>query len=754
VLDKIKSLILADRVTPEVQVNIDKELFYLECNPADLKYMLSAYDFVKANGSKFSNPNNSALAYAIGITDSMPTTRITQTPTGLPDLDYDTDARDEIKEYLVAKYGRDNVSLLGTYNTLKTKGAIKDVVRHLKPDMSFDEINRITKKFDVVKRTDYKTELEYFNAALEADRELQEWFERNPDIKGPVLLLLGNAKSTGVHAGGIVVSKVDIKSVVPLSFERTEKIWVTQPEMADVEAAGLIKYDFLGLITLGDLNRCMKLTNLRHGTKYTLSNIPMDDPEMFAQFIKGNTVSVFQFSTPLATGILTKLKKIESVLDLALITSIGRPGPMNMGMDVSFIRRNNGSEPIEYEHPALEQILKETYGIVVYQEQVMQIVIEIGGLSSDESLTVMKAMSKKKLDKIVKFKEQFVNNAQKQHKMKKELAERIWQLMESFAEYGFNKSHALAYACVSYLCMWFKQKYPLEWIASVLQGADKDDFKTMYQYWSTYIQKPDINLSRSTYQISEQGKVVMPFSAVNGIGAKALENLTLTQPYASFEDFFSKIDKSKVNRTVIINLIFSGCIDSFKPAEMSENKWRKQLVRTYIELRHKQSKPAKLERERDEALLKEVDGLNRGHILMKEIGLLNFTAFDYHSYYKDKMTVIAKQHFGKEAARPVDSMGLPDGTEVVVGGAIETIDFVPIKTGKSKGKERAIIRLTNLGGSVEVIIFPSTLERDDRAANGGTLRKLAELTPIIIKGKVNIWNEKYSIVFQEGLILL
>lgn len=751
--EKLKLLIQKDRLTPDLEKYYIKELYYLECNEKDCEYILSAYEKLKKDNIKTQNPNNSTIIYLIGLSDKKPQMGITRTPVALPDIDYDTDGRDQIKSYLVSKYGSDKVSLLGTYNTLKTKGAIKDVVRQVRPEISFEEVNKITKKFDLLKRTDYKTEIEFFEATLDTDKETKKWFEQNKDINDAVRQLLGNAKSTGIHAGGIVVSRVDIKEIVPLTYERNEQIWVTQPEMADVEGAGLIKYDFLGLKTLGDLNRCIKLVNSRHGTSYTLSNVPLDEKDILKEFKKGNTTSVFQFNTDLATSILIKLNSVDSIDDLATITSIARPGPLNMGMDNSFINRKNGKEPVKYLHPLLEPILKNTYGIFCYQEQIMQTVQIVGGLSGDESVTVLKGMGKKQLEKILKYKEKFLKYAQMHHSISEELSAEIWEYLQAFAEYGFNRSHAVAYACVSYLCMWFKERYPVEWVAAVLDGADKDDFKIMYTQWNKYIQRPDINFSKNSYYIQEDNKhVVMPFSSINGVGEKAVSALVAAQPFASFSDFFNRIDKRKVNKSVVISLIFAGVFDRFKQSpEMSDNKFRKLTVKEFIDLRHKDKKPAKLEREQDELLIREIEGLNRGQILMKEIGLLNFTAFDYHSYYKDKMTTESKNIFGKEARRPHEIIGYPDKTDVVIGGAIESIAFVPIKTGKHIGKERAIIKLTNMGGAVEVVIFPWTLEKDDSA--GGSLRKLVELTPIIVKGQVNIWNGNFSVIFKEGLIL-
>lgn len=750
--EKIKSLFLKQIITEDMVPFLERELFYLECNPEVAEGILLSYEKLKKSGKKTTNPSNSMVLYALGLAEKKPSKAITQSPTTLPDIDYDTDARDPIKNYLVGKYGQDKVSLLGTYNTLKTKGAIKDVVRQLRPGMSFDEVNRITKKFDLLKRTDFDQELEFYNATLEADPELRLWLDQNKDIADAVVQLIGNAKSTGIHAGGIVVSSEDIKSIVPLTYERSEHIWVTQPEMADVEWAGLIKYDFLGLNTLQDLNKCLKMVNERHKKNYNLSNIPLDDKKVFDEFTKGNTVSIFQFNTPLATGILTRLKSIDSINDLALITSIARPGPLNMGMDQTFIKRKNGEEKISYIHPSLEPHLKDTYSIMVYQEQVMSIVMDLGEISPNDSVIVLKAMGKKQKDKLVKFKQKFIANSQKKYEMSEKSASEIWDYIEAFAEYGFNKSHAIAYGMLSYICAWLKYYYPLEWVASVLSNASKDDFKVMYQHWNSFLQKPDVIISKDTYFIDDVAKkVVMPLSAVNGVGESALQAIVAAQPYSSFEDFYRRVEKRKVNRSIILNLVFAGCFDKFKPLDVSENKFRKELIKQFVEVKAKIKKTTKQEKEQDKILLMEVDSMTRGRILMKEIELLNFTAFDYHSYYKDKMTTVAKNMFGKEAKRPCDILTEKDKTDVVIGGAIETIEFKPIRTGKFMGKERAIIRFTNQGGAVEVIIFPWVLEQDDKA--GGALRKITELTPMIIKGQVSIWNGNFSVIYKEGIQL-
>lgn len=773
-IKNVKKHFIGERALKVDSEELKREMFYIECNPEISDYLCALKTKIP---SPIPNTQNSTVMFVMGITDEMPKDGgISRTPTTLPDIDYDTDGRDAVKEYLVKKYGADHVTLLGTYQTLKTKGAIKDVIRQLRPNMEFEEVNNLTKKFDAIKRTDteaiaesiknaqsgrdysflgdnYSSEISFFYACIELDPVLRKWFDDNKEVEESVTHLLGNAKATGIHAGGIVVSSVKVPETIPVTYAKDDGLWVTQPEMAYVEESGLVKYDFLGLKTLGDLNLCLQLIKKRHGKEVKIKDIPLDDKAVLDEFRKGNTISVFQFNTSLSVSILTKLKSVSSINDLAIITSIARPGPLKMGMDKNFIARNNGDEEISYLHPKIEPVLNQTYGIVVYQESVMQIVQILGGLSGDESVTVLKAMGKKQKDKLVKFKDKFIKHSIGHHKITPELADNIWQYLEAFAEYGFNRSHAIAYSCVSYLCMWFKENYPAEWRAAVLSNADKEDFKLLYQQWKDDIKPPNINDSKDQYIITEDNKVIMPLGSINGLGTAVVDAIVKGQPYSSFEDFFTRVDKRKVTKSAMINMIFAGCFDILKPdVHYSETKFRKETIRDLLKLREKIKKPSAAERKEQEDFIKEVADMSRGQLMMKEISLLNFTSFDYHEYYHAQMTEGAKKAFGHEALRPHEVTTLPNNKVVVVGGAVQSINFFPIKSGANKGKEMAKIVLSNDGGNCDIVVFPKTLEQSDKS--GGKIRKIKEYTPLIVKGKVNHWNGSVSIVYDEGWILI
>jgi DNA polymerase III alpha subunit len=493
------------------------------------------------------------------------------------------------------------------------------------------------------------------------------------------------------------------------------------------------------------------------------------------KFRDGDTMSIFQFGTFLAHSIITKLKKVRNIGDLAIITSIARPGPLLMGMEKTFIKRVNGVEKIEYIHPSLESILEDTYGITCYQEQIMLTAQKLADFDGNESQNLMKAMSKKKADKVAVYKKIFLNNSIKkdptlgekfefihpvknkdgsENKMIISRAEAIFLFCESFAEYGFNKSHAVAYSTVSYICMWLKHYYNIEWITAVLSGASKDDFKEFYAQWHNKIIKPDINNSKKEYEIvstKEGDKCIMPFSFINGVGDKAVDAIVAQQPFASFEDFFYKIDHRKVNKTAMNNLIMSGAFDSLNEDDTKAvADFRKEIYQQFFDLKNKKKKPSKKELTEQEAKMEEVNSMTRGKFLMSEVQLLNLTSFNYYEFYKDKMINSAKKHFNTEALTPKQAKSAKNGEVIVVGGAVKEIRFFTIKKGKSRGKDMAILQLMNEDTVIKVTIFPNYLE-----GSNNTLRNLEPQTPIIIKGKVQI-SEQYgfALIYDKAMLLI
>lgn len=778
-LTKLQKMFNSKKMKDVNQEFLTKELYYIECNDELIHYYQNVATKIKTDNLKLENKNDSTLSYLLDMTDELPKKFVKHSEPSMPDFDYDTDGRDEVKAYLMKKNGFKHTTLIGTLGSLKTKGAVKDVIRQLRPDMDVTkEVNPLTEKFNVIKTTDeekirdtlqlamaqknvdysavdFKSELAFFYACLEAEPKLHQWFDENQKVKDAVVLLLGNAKGTGVHAGGIVVSRKEIMELCPLTWSYDEDIWVTQYEMNYVEKAGLIKYDFLGLKTLEDFNRVLKLINARYPDKIVLNKIPMDDKLIFELFVKGKTESVFQFNGPLPISILTQLKEVRGIDDLAMITSIARPGPLAMGMDRTFIKRNTGEDPVEYLHPSLEPILQETYGLICYQENLLQISQQIGHLHPQDSVKFMKSLSKKKPEAVAKLIEKINKTAVEKYHFKPEVAKELMDTMQAFSLYAFNKSHAAAYACVSYLCMWFKHYYPAEWISAVLSGAKKEDLEILYPKWKDFIVPPSINQSKDTFQINDDNKVVMPFNAVNGVGEKAVVEIISKQPYSSFDDFMNRVDLTVVSKTPVLAMIFSGIFDSFKPEEESTQRWRKILVRDYFKLKFTLAekrtgkKTSKKDVEEAKKFFEDVVAMNRSAILMKEISLLNFTAFDYYEYYLREMTDGARQKFGKQAIRPGEAQKYPTDSVVVVGGMIEDIEFKRTK----KGGEMVIVKVSNNGYTLDVTIFDRQIKEDDES-DSKVIRNLKKYMPIIVKGKVNRYNGRLSLIWSDAHLLL
>lgn len=757
---KIKDLIRQDRLTEDLTQFLESELFYLECNPDVASDLVSKV----MEGNKIQNKMNSTVVYLIGLSDEKPTKAITKTEPSLPDIDYDLEpiARDEVKKYLVAKYGREHVALIGTVQTLKTKGAIKDVLRFA--EIPAQEANEITKTWDFFNRPDFDTELDFFEAGLASNQNTLNFFKKRPDLKDAVIACLGAARGTGIHAGGIVVSREPITNVCPCVWDEDEEMFVTQIEMAYVEQSGLIKYDFLGLNTLSDLNETLKLIEAKHGVKIKLSSIPKEDEDVFDEFKMCRTESIFQFNTVTAMGLLRRLNSVRSIGDLAAITSLGRPGPLNMKMDDSFISRANGETDVVYDHDMLESTLKDTHGVIVFQEQVMKIAVELANFDGAESAHLIKAISKKIQAKVDAYKARFIEGCSK-NGIEKKISERIWDQIESFATYAFNKSHAVAYATTSYYSMWLKKRYPLEWTGGVLKNATDEDFKALYPKWKEFISPPDINQSKLVYTVSQDGKLVMPLTTIRGLGDVAAKMIVAKQPFESVEDFIAKITPEPTKRAKIdlfdvaaktekgptkkdiVNLIVSGCFDSTASSGMGSISFRKHAVELALASRHKIKKPTKAEAEADRDTIVFYNKLNRDEFLIKEISLLNFSGFDYFRYFEDRFKKIAN---GQQILTPAECSKRRDGDLVIVAGAISAIKIISIKNGKSAGKQMMKITLSHNGAEIDVTVFSNALESDEK--NGNVLRRLKEFYPFVVRGRINVYNEAKGVILEQGVL--
>jgi DNA polymerase-3 subunit alpha len=517
----------------------------------------------------------SLVAYALRITDLDPIRHVllferflNPERRSMPDIDVDfcIRGRAQVIQYVKDKYGADRVAQIATFGTLKAKAAIRDVGRAI--GMSFAETDAIAKLIPAPKQGfDYP-----LTQAMKMEPRLPEMMKTDPRVKTLIdhaLRLEGLVRHASTHAAGVVLSNLPLVDHLPLFVDKEGGI-VTQYDMSCVEKIGLVKFDFLGLKTLTLIHDCLKLIEASRGEKIDINRLELDDKKTYRTLGSGNTTGIFQLES---TGIREMTVKIRPNCfeDLVAILALYRPGPLDSGMAEEYIKRKNGKEKIKYLHPLLESILKDTYGVIVYQEQVMQIAQVLGGYSMGDADILRRAMGKKDPEEMAAQRERFVEGAQKK-KIDEKRATEIFDQMETFARYGFNKSHSAAYALVSYQTAYLKTHYPVEFMAALMTSEMGDTDKVIKNLAECRekeieVLAPDINESRSDFTPVDD-KIRFGLAAVKNVGEKAVEIILQRRdqdgPFDSLFDFCRRVDMTAVNRRVIENLIKCGAYDSTK----------------------------------------------------------------------------------------------------------------------------------------------------------------------------------------------
>ena len=556
-------------------------------------YFLIVWDFIQ-----FAKKNNiwvgpgrgsgagSIVAYALEITNIDPIKYgllferfLNEQRVSMPDFDIDfcKERRQEVIEYVTNKYSKEKVSQIVTFSKMKAKAVIRDVGRVL--EIPLKRVDEIAKMIEIG---------ENLKKEINEDFRLKEIYEQGTTEEKRLLdisiRLEGLSRHTSMHAAGVVIGQKPITEFVPLQLVRDEKngdFITTQFPGPQLEACGLVKMDFLGLITLTLMRNCLELLSKKN-IILDLDQIPFDDQKVYALFARGETEAIFQFES---AGMRKFLKKLRPTCleDLIAMNALYRPGPMNF-ID-SYILRKHGEEKVEYDHPLIEEILKETYGIMIYQEQVMKIAQVLAGYDLGSADILRRAMGKKKLKEMIKHEKIFTDGAVK-NGIDKTLAEGIFKKMSDFANYGFNKSHATAYAYLAYQCAYLKTYYPAEFMASVLTSEiNKPDKLLEYiqsiREMSLEILPPDVNCSEIVFTV-EDGKIRYALSGIKGVGESASQSIVKARENeGGFKDvnhFLQSIDLRVVNRAVIEILIQSGACDSFG----QKRKWMYEHLDEFI----------------------------------------------------------------------------------------------------------------------------------------------------------------------------
>lgn len=545
-------------------------------------YFLITQDFINAAktqgipvGPGRGSAAGSLVAYALGITNVNPLEYdllferfLNPSRKSMPDIDIDfaDDQRGEVIDYVKEKYGEQSVCQIVTFNRLSSKAVLRDVARVL--NIPIPTVNNITKwipsKFGRVFSIDQ---------ALEEVPELK-WVKDSNDPEIHELLkyariLEGMNRNISKHAAGVVITPGEVSDLVPMASAGANGDLVTQYNMKELDSAGILKMDFLGLRTLTIIRDAIDLVEKTRGIKIDIDKIPIDDPATYKLFSKGQTTGVFQFESAPMKEHLKNLKP-TSIKDLSAMNALYRPGPMEFIAD--FIDRKHGRKPIEYLSPLLEEILSETYGIIVYQEQVIQIANKIAGMSLAEADILRRAMGKKDLEEMKRQKTKFVDGAVKNN-IPKKIAEEIFVVIDKFANYGFNKSHAVAYSFVAYQTAYLKANYTAEFLAANLTNEfgnpDKvtlllDDCRKL----KIPVMVPDINKPTVKFTV-ENGKIIFGMSAIKNVGINAVKEIerthkNLERNFKSIFDFTSNVDTHIVNKRAIEGLVLAGAFDSVK----------------------------------------------------------------------------------------------------------------------------------------------------------------------------------------------
>ena len=710
---------LYSEMTPKVNDLIDHELSVIK-NMGFAGYFLITADFVqyaKKNkipvGPGRGSAAGSLVSYALGITDIDPIKHnllferfLNPDRISMPDIDIDfcIERRGEVIDYIKTQYGESSVSQIITFGSMKAKQVIRDVGRVM--GYTFSEVDRLAKAIpDELNIT--------LENAIKKSPEFREMSENEyKELVEHSLVLEGMNRHASIHAAGVVIAPGDLTNYVPL-YKSSSGDVTTQYDMKGLEDLGLLKMDFLGLRNLTVINKALNLIELK-GEQVEIDKVSMEEPEVYKLFANGLTIGVFQFES---SGMREFLKKLKPTVigDLIAMNALYRPGPMN-NID-NFISRKQGNKKIEYPHPSLVPILEETYGIIVYQEQVMQIAHDIAGFSLSEADIMRRAMGKKDKKLMDELSLKFVSGAQKNDISKKK-AEEIYALIEKFAQYGFNKSHSTAYAYIAYQTAWLKTFHAAEFMAANLTSemSTIDRIVTLINECKKLkieVKSPDVNVSFTQFAPIDKNNISYGLNAIKNVGEKALESIIENReeegPFDSIFDFCSRIDQQKVNKRVLESLIKSGAMDSLsgsraqnfdaidtaiKYGQQLQNSGNKNQVDLFS-IGDEQSSLIKIPELKDiedwdekKSLLfeKEVLGMYvSGHPLLEHADEIEeFTSVDFS-----------------------DSLSLKKNEVVTVGGMVTKIT----KKYDRRNRAMAFFEMDCFGGTVEVIAFSDCFEK-------------------------------------------
>lgn len=703
-------------------------------------YFLIVWDVInwaKNNGIRVGPGRGSAagslVSYVLGIVDIDPLRFglyferfLNPSRKTMPDIDIDIaeDKRDRVIEYVQRKYGEDHVAQIITFSTMKARAATRDAGRVLGYPYSYvDKIAKLITHSTI-------------EESLANTRELNELYSRDEDARKILDVakgIEGLVRQDSIHAAGIVISKHPLTDLVPLQKKNEGEV-VTQFSMKPISELGLLKMDFLGLRTLTVIENTLNLIRERHKEVPDLSSIDLDDAKTFELLSKGQTVGVFQLERPGMRDMLRELKPTVFE-DIIAANALNRPGPIKSGMVKEFIERKHGRAKIEYPHPLLEPVLKETYGTIVYQEQVMQIAQKLAGYSMEEADVLRQAISKKIAGEFERQKEKFIEGAIERG-VPKETAEKIFENITYFSEYAFNKSHSAAYALVAYQTAYLKAHYPVEFLTALLTSVQDDKDKiALYvneaKKMGIKVLPPDVNKSYIGFVPEGENAIRFGLSTIRNVGESAAEKIIeerSKKPFKDFCDFCLRVDPIVLNKKILESLIKAG---AFKSLGYTVSQLLEQypLVVEYAN---------KIRKERESGLIGLFDVAGTENTQTPSIFLPDnrsdypqITLLRFEKEYLGAYVTVHPVSEYEDLFSRVCSHTLPlaleeeDGKTVVLGGIITSVK----KSLTKNGDTMAILTLEDTEGSIEIRVWPNVYEKNKE--------KIVEDKIVIVKGRVD-----------------
>lgn len=707
-------------------------------------YFLITQDFV--NWAKSQNivvgpgrgsAAGSIVSYLIGITDVDPLKYellferfLNPDRISMPDIDLDfaDHRRDEVLKYVSQKYGDDHVAQIITFGTMAARAAVRDTGRALGLPYSFcDKISKAIPMFTKLPE------------ALRDVQEFKDLYNGDPAVKNLVenaLKLEGVARHSSTHACGVVISKEKLENYTPCQYppQDTSAI-VTQYEMHNIEDLGLLKMDFLGLKNLTIIENALKIISKTKGDKIELEKIPFDDEKALKLFQEGKTTGVFQFESSGMKRYLKKLKPTDFE-DVVAMVALYRPGPLNSGMVDEFIDRKHGKKKIVYKHPIMENALKNTYGVIVYQEQVMQLSKDMAGFTGGQADTLRKAMGKKIAELMAKMKKEFIEGCLK-NKINEKIAKETFTDMEKFAEYGFNRSHAVCYALIGYQTAYLKAHYPAEFMAALLT-ADRENIDRIAievdecRQMGIEVLPPDVNMSFVDFGVvKENGKDEIRFglAAIKNVGRNIVEIIVEERKangkFSGIEDFVLRVESRDLNKKSVESLIKAGALDSL--GERNELLVNTERILVFAKERQKAKSNGQF------SLFESSDSADDSINKLQLVATEPIDKTEKMAWEKELLGLYVSDHplkeysvFLRNTSKVISEITNDDVNQIItVGGIITKIQKIITRAGKSM----IFANLEDLTGKIEILVFPRLLESNSEIWEEGNI--------VFIKGKVS-----------------